>query len=81
MKKYKYWSTYFGEWRETISKETAINAAYWAKKPYYIGMPVISGKKESIKWVLQQVPDSLDLSNTDTFHTHETKGKTRVSGE
>ena len=66
-KTYKYWSGYHREYRFTDSETTARNQSYQYQKMYY--------KWITHTYVAQDIPDEIDLSNTDTFHYHEAKGK------
>lgn len=65
-KKYKYWNKWNNSYEFTDSLSQAMNYSYHSSKPYY---KLITGK-----WIEQPIPDSLNLTNTDTFHAHGSKG-------
>ena len=73
MKKYKYYSKYTNTWVFTDSLATAMNNSYYVQKPYY--------KLNTGKYIMQDIPHTLNLSNTDTFHAHETKGRRAKSDQ
>lgn len=75
MKKYKYYSILKKEYVETDNETEAKNSSYWSQKSWYKSVPVIGKLKAEYKWVRKAIPETLDLSNTDTFHTYGNQRK------